>query len=88
VQKQVAGILQNPARALQAGGTAGALASTTGEAGTGLANAAGEGLAPEGAPAEVAQTIHLKRELINRIKTDPEAASRLVQNWIRQSEAK
>jgi flagellar M-ring protein FliF len=88
VQKQVAGIIQNPGRALLAGGATGALPSTTGEAGTGLTNAAAEGLAPEGAPAEVAQTIHLKRELINRVKTDPEAASRLVQNWIRQSEAK
>jgi hypothetical protein len=47
-----------------------------------------EEMLPEGAGPDVARTIHLKKELVNRIKTDPEGASRLVQNWIRESEAK
>lgn len=86
VQKQVSGILQRPARALSAGLGSGALPAGAGAAGESPGAAALS--LPEGASADVVQAIHLKRELVNRVKTDPEAASRLVQNWIRESEAK
>jgi len=36
---------------------------------------------------EVKRAIALKRHLVDKIKTEPAAASRLVQNWVRQSEA-
>jgi flagellar M-ring protein FliF len=56
---------------------------------------AGEGEGEdEGAPgeltginAEVRRTVVLKNQLVERIKRNPEAASRLIQNWVRQSEA-
>jgi flagellar M-ring protein FliF len=35
---------------------------------------------------EVKRTVMLKRQLVEKIKGNPEAASRLIQNWIRQSE--
>lgn len=83
VQKQITGILGNPTHALPAGAKPALL---TAEAG--MAANVEEDLLPEGAGPAVARTIHLKKELVNRIKTDPEGASRLVQNWIRESEAK
>ena len=42
----------------------------------------------EAVSAEVNQTIQLKKELVNKVKSDPESASRLVQNWVRESEAR
>jgi flagellar M-ring protein FliF len=36
--------------------------------------------------AEVKKTVVLKNQLVERIKKDPEAASRLIQNWVRQGE--
>jgi flagellar M-ring protein FliF len=36
---------------------------------------------------EARRTVLLKRQLVEKIKRNPEAASRLIQNWIRQSEA-
>ena len=35
---------------------------------------------------EVKRTVVLKNQLVERIKKDPEAASRLIQNWVRQGE--
>jgi flagellar M-ring protein FliF len=35
---------------------------------------------------EVKKTVVLKNQLAERIKKDPEAASRLIQNWVRQGE--
>jgi flagellar M-ring protein FliF len=86
VQKQVMGILRDPARMIAAGGVAGALppsvsASAASEAASLPAPGTHEGRTPE-----VSQTIQLKKELVNRIKLDPEGASRLVQNWVRESE--
>jgi len=61
--------------------------------------AAGEtpaGLTPEAAEsageltdlnAEVKKTVVLKNQLVEKIKKNPEAASRLIQNWVRQGEA-
>jgi flagellar M-ring protein FliF len=37
--------------------------------------------------AEVKRTVMLKKQLVEKVKGNPEAASRLIQNWIRQSEA-
>jgi flagellar M-ring protein FliF len=37
--------------------------------------------------AEAKRTVVLKNQLVERIKRNPEAASRLIQNWVRQSEA-
>lgn len=88
VQKQVKGILQHPAHALIPVKTAGALPAVAGGTAVAGAAVAEETLIPEGASPEVTQTIHLKRELVNHIKGDPEGASRLVQNWIRESDAK
>jgi len=85
VQKQVLAILQNPARAIAASGTAGALpAGSTAAAGD--MSALPMAALPDGRTPEVTQTIQLKRDLVNRIKSDPESASRLVQNWVRESE--
>jgi flagellar M-ring protein FliF len=36
---------------------------------------------------EVKKTVVLKNQLVERIKKNPEAASRLIQNWVRQGEA-
>jgi flagellar M-ring protein FliF len=38
--------------------------------------------------AEVKRTVVLKKQLVEKIKKNPEAASRLIQNWVRQSEAR
>jgi len=40
----------------------------------------------DGPSAEVNRTIQLKKELVNKVKSDPESASRLVQNWVRETE--
>jgi flagellar M-ring protein FliF len=37
--------------------------------------------------AEVKKTVVLKNQLVERIKKNPQAASRLIQNWVRQGEA-
>jgi flagellar M-ring protein FliF len=86
VQKQLAGIFQNSEHALLPGAKASALLAD-GSAAPGQGDSA-EALLAEGTSADVARTIQLKRDLVNRIKNDPEAASRLVQNWIRQTDAK
>jgi flagellar M-ring protein FliF len=36
---------------------------------------------------EVKRTVVLKKQLVEKIKKNPEGASRLIQNWVRQSEA-
>jgi flagellar M-ring protein FliF len=82
VQRQVVTILQNPARMVAMSAAAGALPAGAGT----LAEAAvlpAAGVSERGP--EVAQTIQLKKDLVNRIKSDPESASRLVQNWVRET---
>jgi flagellar M-ring protein FliF len=39
-----------------------------------------------GINAEVKRTVVLKKQLVDRVKKNPEAASRLIENWVRQSE--
>jgi flagellar M-ring protein FliF len=85
VQKQVMGILQNPARALPANPVAGALSAAAGVHVESV-GATGTG-ALEVPSSEVTQAVNLKKEVVNRIKSDPAAASRLVQNWVRETDA-
>jgi len=56
----------------------------TARAGEGADEVAGE---LTGINAEVKRTVTLKNQLVDRIKKNPEAASRLIQNWVRQDEA-
>lgn len=37
--------------------------------------------------ADVKKTVLLKNQLVEKIKKNPEAASRLIQSWVRQSES-
>lgn len=39
-----------------------------------------------GTSSEVKRAVALKRDLVDKIKTEPAAASRLIRNWVRQSE--
>lgn len=68
---------------LQLAGPAGAVmpAGSEGELLDGLLNE------PAEASAEVKKTLAIKKQLIERVKKDPEAASRLIESWLRQSEA-
>lgn len=84
LQRQVMSILRQPGKLIAGQGAAGALpagATTTAASTPALTS----GSAAEVPSSEVAQTIQLKKELVNRIKSDPEGASRLVQNWVRES---
>jgi len=84
VQKQVMGILKTSSPRLEEG-----RAALVGEGGTnipGIETRAGE--LSESASGEVAHTMALKKELVAKVKADPEAASRLVQNWMRKPEAR
>ncbi len=84
VKKQMIELLKAPLRnALPssdaAGGTAAALA-TEGS----LAGLPGQSA---GVSSGVQQTVTLKKQLVSKVKEDPEGASRLIQNWLRESEA-
>jgi len=50
--------------------------------------AAGHAETGSALPNEVQQAVALKKQLATKVKEDPEAASRLIQNWIRESERK
>jgi flagellar M-ring protein FliF len=65
-------------------GKGGAPEESVPEAGEGADQGAGE---LTGINAEVKKTVVLKNQLVERIKKDPEAASRLIQNWVKQGEA-
>ncbi len=41
----------------------------------------------EGANSEVKRVVMLKRNLVDKVKSEPEASSRLLENWIRQGKA-
>jgi flagellar M-ring protein FliF len=84
VKKQVVAILQSPGRPAlpaPAGGGAGAALVAENIAG-GLPDDVGSGASPE-----VEAAVLLKKKLVNKVKGDPQGASRLIQNWLRQSEA-
>ena len=87
VQKQVIHILQNPSRALATGGAGGSAAALpAGVTSAGELDSATLAALQDSPSPDVSKTILLKRELVTRIKSDPGGASRLVQNWIRESE--
>lgn len=48
-----------------------------------MAGAPGDGVRDE-----VAEAIRLKKELVTKVKADPESASRLLQSWVRETGAK
>lgn len=50
--------------------------------GGGLPDEVGTGASPE-----VEAAVLLKKRLVTKVKGDPQGASRLIQNWLRQSEA-
>jgi flagellar M-ring protein FliF len=90
VKRKFMEVLEGPAHAALPGGTR----TVGGEHGAATAVlAGGEGPAP-GLPAEAAagfvsdvqQAVHLKKQLLSKVQEDPEAANKLVQNWIRESE--
>ena len=86
VQKQVLGILKHPGQpALGNGGTAGLLPEgVPGSHGAGMTSAA----AGDGPRGEVPEALRLKKELVNKVKADPESASRLLQSWVRETGSK
>jgi flagellar M-ring protein FliF len=43
---------------------------------------------PAAGPGDTRQAVALKKQLATKIKEDPESASRLIQNWMRESEKK
>lgn len=86
VKTKVMEALERPAQPVLGGP-----AATT--AGAAAALAGGEGAlsgllteVPGGVSNEVQQAVLLKKELTARVKDDPEAASRLVQTWVRETE--
>jgi flagellar M-ring protein FliF len=85
VKKQVIAMFQAPFRhGLPAGDTASAAAAASLAAETTRA-----ALAPQLASretSEVRQAVALKKDLVNKVKGDPLAASRLIQNWLREAE--
>jgi len=82
VQKQVMGILKSPGNAALGGGqTAGLLTAGAG----GTQGLVGGGSADEVAAGEVSDTIRLKKQLVSKVKADPESASKLLQNWVRET---
>jgi len=79
VKKQIIAMLQAPLRQALApgaatGGAAAALGGEATEAGGVLENA-------------VPRMVALKKTLVAKVKEDPKAASRLIQNWLRDPEA-
>ncbi len=82
VKKHVFTILEStPQPALS--GEAAALATMPINGGlSGLPSETGKGMSPE-----VEEAISLKKKLALKVKSDPQGASRLIQNWLRKSEA-
>jgi flagellar M-ring protein FliF len=83
IKNQFVDILKSPPRPLLQAGAAAQL----GAGAESVQGAAARTSVPiEGPSAEVNRTIQLKKELVNKVKSDPESASRLVQNWVRETE--
>jgi flagellar M-ring protein FliF len=88
VKKQVLSLLQLPSNAkLLSPSAEGAQAAGSFSAPGGVAQ--GSGPAGDGTlNPDVQQAVTLKKQLVAKVKEDPEGASRLIQNWIRESEGK
>jgi flagellar M-ring protein FliF len=78
VKKQLLAALQAPLRTALVGSGA----TTGGALGGGTAEAEGGVLENE-----IPRTVALKKTLVMKVKEDPKGASRLIQNWLRESEA-
>jgi flagellar M-ring protein FliF len=83
VKKQVSGILAGAGIQLGEGKVAGLLPGATQ---AGAAFGSGQGASAEANSPEISHTLRLKNELASQVKSNPEAASRLVQNWVRETE--
>jgi flagellar M-ring protein FliF len=85
VKKQVVAILETPIRPLP-GVRAPALASSSAEGILEATPVAGldEVSAAISPTPDIAKAVQLKRQLATKVKSDPQSASRLVENWIRQ----
>jgi len=87
VKKQVVAMLTTPVNSLLP-------ASASGAGGNSaiLGEGSMAGLSPmgagEGVPADVQQAIALKKQIVSKVKEDPESASRLIQNWMREGDRK
>jgi flagellar M-ring protein FliF len=89
VKKQVLAMLRLPAVAggapALAAGAANAAAAMAGA--KAVANLEAEILNADVTP-EVSRAIALKKQLVTKVKEDPESASRLIQNWLRETEVR
>jgi hypothetical protein len=84
VKNQMVALLQAPLHH--------ALPGSNAAGGTGASLAADGSLGGLPRPAdsmstEVQEAIALKKAIVSKVNGDPEAASRLIQNWLRESEA-
>jgi flagellar M-ring protein FliF len=82
VKQHFVALLQSPIRgSLQAtGGAAGSIAAIGGEGARALP-------VESAVSSEVQQAVALKKQLVGKVKEDPQAASRLIQNWLRETGA-
>jgi flagellar M-ring protein FliF len=86
VKKQFVQMLKAPLReALPAGAAAGHGSSAIKFSGEGMSPAPARAFMTE-VPAEVQQTVALKKQLVTKVQEDPMGASRLIQNWVRKEE--
>jgi len=82
VKKQLVLMLQgSKQQALATGAGAPGLPAGAIPAGSAVAAIAAESMTD--VPAEVQHSVTLKKQLVKKVKEDPEAASRLIQNWMR-----
>ena len=87
VQKQVLGILKHASQPALTGGVTAAGLLPEG-ASAGLGGPVHAGTPADGPRNEVVEAIRLKKELVTKVKADPESASRLLQSWVRESGVK
>ncbi|HVO57196.1 MAG TPA: flagellar basal-body MS-ring/collar protein FliF [Dongiaceae bacterium] len=83
-------VKQQVIRILQPAGTAGLLPAPGGSAGSaeGLARSTPASVEAAAPGVDVQQAVNLKKHLSEKVKADPEGASRLIRNWIREAEVK
>ncbi len=82
VKKQVLALLRNPPAAFPAAAVAGTVgAALTDDAGL-------AGLPNPDIASDVREAVSLKKQLVTKVKQDPEGASRLIQNWLNEKEPK
>ncbi len=83
VKKQMIALLRAPPQhALPASGASGGAAGAL-PTGVSMASLADQ---PDIISAEVQEAVALKKKVVSKVNGDPEAASRLIQNWLREGE--